>query len=168
MSKNFLSPFNKDDIIGVMSTMSTKGAFSLKNVVIHKIVTFIFTEEQLKSYWEKKKSEIPFNALTNEQYMKLAEEMLEHSSHSQLQQHLMDGGWRSKEEKEGFVIAEDDSREHIHAEIIDTSVPGQASTKLFIDRLAGYSCPHCQFAFYTKQLDNVSPLLCPSCGKTIQ
>ncbi|MBA2875603.1 hypothetical protein [Thermaerobacillus caldiproteolyticus] len=55
----------------------------MRNVVIHKIVTFIFTEEQLKAYWKNKKTDLPFTSLTNEQYMKLAEEILHHSSHSQ-------------------------------------------------------------------------------------
>jgi hypothetical protein len=30
----------------------------MKNVVIHKIVTFTFTEEQLKAYWDKQKLHI--------------------------------------------------------------------------------------------------------------
>ncbi|WP_027410104.1 hypothetical protein [Anoxybacteroides tepidamans] len=140
----------------------------MKNVVIHKIVTFIFTEEQLKSYWEKKKTGLPFATLTNEQYMKLAEEMLEYSSHSQLQQHLMDGGWRSKEETEGLVVAEDDSREDVHVEIVDTSIAKRPTNKLFIDRLTEFRCPQCQFTFYTRELENRSHLLCPSCRNTIQ
>ncbi|ANB57648.1 hypothetical protein GFC29_2203 [Anoxybacillus sp. B7M1] len=140
----------------------------MKNVVIHKIVTLIFTEEQLKAYWEKKKTGVPFVSLTNEQYMKLAEEMLQHSSHSQLQQHLIDQGWRTKEEAEGLVVAEDDSREAIHVEMVDTSIPQRPSHKLFIDRLTEVQCSNCQFMFYTRDIENSSPLLCPSCGQTIQ
>ncbi|GGJ78472.1 hypothetical protein GGR02_003245 [Anoxybacillus voinovskiensis] len=140
----------------------------MKNVIIHKIVTFIFTEEQLKAFWEKKKTGIPFSSLTNEQYMKLAEEMLAHSSHSQLQQHLVDGGWRTKEETEGLVLAEDDSREHIHVEIVDTTVPQRPSNKLFIDRLTEFTCTNCQFSFYVRGLQTPSHIHCPSCGTTIQ
>lgn len=140
----------------------------MKNVVIHKIVTFIFTEEQLKAFWEKKKTGVPFTSLTNEQYMKLAEEMLQHSSHSQLQQHLIDGGWRTKEDMKGLVLAEDDSREHIHVEIVDTSIPQRPSNKLFIDRLTEFTCQDCQFSFYVRGLQTLPSMLCPSCGKTIQ
>ncbi|MBB5324400.1 hypothetical protein HNQ34_001493 [Anoxybacillus tepidamans] len=140
----------------------------MKNVIIHKIVTFVFTEEQLKAFWEKKKTGVPFASLTNEQYMKLAEEMLQHSSHSQLQQHLIGQGWRIKEDAEGLVIAEDDSRENIHVEIVDTTIPQRASNKLFIDRLTEFTCPDCQFAFYIRGLQNPPQLHCPSCSKTIQ
>jgi hypothetical protein len=139
----------------------------LKNVIIHKIMTFIFTEEQLKAYWEKKKTNVPFASLTNEQYMKLAEEMLHHSSHSQLQQHLIDQGWRTKEEAEGLVLAEDDSREDIHIEIVDTSVPQRTSNKLFIDRLTEFTCSHCHFSFYIRELNKLSQPLCPACGNSI-
>ncbi|ANB59852.1 hypothetical protein [Anoxybacteroides amylolyticum] len=140
----------------------------MKNVVIHKIVTFICTEEQLKAFWEKRKTGVPFASLTNEQYMKLAEEMLSHASHSQLQQHLIDSGWRSKEDAEGLVLAEDDTREHIHVEIVDTSVPKRPSNKLFIDRLTEFTCASCQFSFYIKELKAPASINCPSCGTTIQ
>jgi hypothetical protein len=139
----------------------------LKNVVIHKIVTFIFTEDQLRGYWNKQKQAVDFDfdSLTNKQLMKLAEDMLHHSSHSQLEQHILDHGWRTKDEKEGIVLEEDDSRDDIHIEVVDTSIPGRTSRKLFIDRLTEFTCDHCQFSFYLKELHkDGNKLNCPSCG----
>jgi hypothetical protein len=137
----------------------------MKNVVIHKIVTFIFTEEQLKAYWDKQKSHIPFASLTNEQYMELAEDMLNHSSHSQLEQHLIDKGWRTEEEANGLVLAEDESREDIHIEIVDTSVPAESLRNLFIDRGTEIQCPHCSFSFYLRNAHPPrSDWTCPACG----
>lgn len=139
----------------------------MKNVVVHKIVTFIFTEEQLKAYWNKQNPHIPFASLTNEQYMKLAEDMLNHSSHSQLRQHLIGEGWRTEEETHGLVLAEDESRADIHVEIIDTSVPAEPSQKLFIDRVTEINCPYCSFSFYLRNHQERPSWTCPSCGNTI-
>ncbi|RAK18676.1 hypothetical protein B0I26_10997 [Anoxybacillus vitaminiphilus] len=137
----------------------------MKNVIIHKIVTFIFTEEQLRGYWNKQKPAVNFDSLTNKQLMKLAEDMLHHSSHSQLEQHILDHGWRTKDEKEGLVLEEDESREDIHVEVVDTSIPGRTSHKLFIDRLTELTCDSCQFSFYLRELHtDGTKLSCPSCG----
>jgi hypothetical protein len=137
---------------------------ALKNVVIHKIVTFIFTEEQLKAYWDRQNLHIPFTSLTNEQYMKLAEDMLHHSSHSQLKQHLIGEGWRTEDEANGLVLAEDESRDNIHVEIVDTSVPAEPTKKLFIDRVTEIQCPHCLFSFYLRDAHPPrSGWTCPAC-----
>jgi hypothetical protein len=58
----------------------------------------------------------------------------------------------TKNEKEGLVLEEDDSREDIHVEVVDTSIPSRASSKLFIDRLIEFTCDHRQFSFYLKEL----------------
>lgn len=140
----------------------------MKNVIIHKIVKFIFTEDQLRAYWDRQQSAVDFNSLTHEQLMKVAEDLLNHSSHSQLEQHILDHGWRTKDETEGFVLAEDDSREDIHVEVVDTSVPKRASSKLFIDRLTEFTCTKCQFKFYLRQLNRENEKLnCPSCGSQV-
>jgi len=136
----------------------------LKNVIIHKVITFVFTEAQLRGYWNEQKQKIPFESLTNEQLMALAEDMLENSSHSQLEQHILDHGWRVKEETEGEVLAEDDSREHVHVEVIDTTKQGSPSTKLFIDRLSQIECSQCAFSFYVRNVNaDTTTLKCPSC-----
>jgi len=139
----------------------------VKNVVIHKVVTFIFTEEQLKAYWERKKVNVPFSSLTDEQYMQLAEEMLSQTSHSQLQQHLIGQGWRTEEEATGLVLAEDDSRVHMHVEIVDTSIPANPLQPLFIDRVTEIICPHCSFSFYLRHDVKRPSWMCPSCGNSI-
>ncbi|EZP75451.1 hypothetical protein H839_15162 [Parageobacillus genomosp. 1] len=137
----------------------------MKNVVIHKIVTFIFTEEQLKAYWDRQNPHIPFASLTNEQYMKLAEDMLHHSSHSQLKQHLIGAGWCTEDEANGLVLAEDESRYDIHVEIVDTSVPAEPTKKLFIDHVTEIQCPHCSFSFYLRDTHPTrSDWTCPACG----
>jgi Zn finger protein HypA/HybF involved in hydrogenase expression len=139
----------------------------LKNVIIHKVVTFVFTEEQLRGYWNRQKQQIPFESLTYEQLMTLAETMLQNSSHSQLEQHILNHGWRTKEETEGFVLAEDESREDIHIEVIDTEKTGQKSTKLFIDRLLQIQCQNCSFSFYIRNVNvDTSHLKCPNCSST--
>jgi DNA-directed RNA polymerase subunit RPC12/RpoP len=128
-------------------------------------MTFIFTEDQLRGYWNKQQSAVDFESLTHQQLMKLAEDMLHHSSHSQLEQHILNHGWRTKDETEGLVLAEDDSREDIHVEIVDTDVPGLASNKLFIDRLTEFTCDQCHFSFYLRELNKENQQLnCPSCG----
>ncbi|WP_031407419.1 hypothetical protein [Geobacillus vulcani] len=137
----------------------------MKNVVIHQIVTLIFTEDQLRAYWQKQESSVPFEDLTDAQYMKLAEDMLAHSSHSQLEQHLIGRGWRTKEETEGKVITEDESRETIHVEIIDTDAPAEPSRPMLMDRMREIACPHCSFAFYVHNATSQRcDWTCPACG----
>ncbi|MFC0299144.1 hypothetical protein [Geobacillus jurassicus] len=137
----------------------------MKNVVIHQIVTFIFTEDQLRAYWEKQRGATPFGRLDDREYMKLAEDMLQHSSHSQLEQHVLGGRWRIKEEAEGNVIAEDESRGDRHVEIIDTDAPAEPRRRMLIDRMREIECPHCTFAFYVRRaVDGRRDWTCPSCG----
>ncbi|KPC98034.1 hypothetical protein ABEV40_05340 [Geobacillus thermocatenulatus] len=137
----------------------------MKNVVIHQIVTLIFTEDQLRAYWQKQESTIPFAALTDAQYMKLAEDMLAHSSHSQLEQHLIGRGWRTKEEAEGAILAEDESRDDIHVEIIDTDASAEPRRRMLIDRVREIPCPHCSFTFYVREASSERrDWTCPACG----
>ncbi len=141
----------------------------MKNVVIHKVITFVFTEAQLRGYWNEKKQKIPFESLTNEQLMALAEDMLANSSHSQLEQHILNHGWRVKEETEGQVLAEDDSRDHMHVEVIDTTKQGSPSTKLVIDRLSPIECANCGFSFYIRNVNaDTTHLTCPSCSQPLK
>ncbi|MED4924541.1 hypothetical protein P9743_10175 [Anoxybacillus geothermalis] len=137
----------------------------MKNVVIHQIVTFIFTEDQLRAYWQKQEPTVPFADLTDAQYMKLAEDMLAHSSHSQLDQHVLGRGWRTKEEAEGTVVAEDESRGHIHVEIIETDGPAEPTQRMLIDRVREIACPRCSFAFYVHDAASARrDWTCPACG----
>ncbi|MGG3893895.1 hypothetical protein [Geobacillus stearothermophilus] len=137
----------------------------MKNVVIHQIVTWIFTEDQLRAYWKKKGETVSFAALTDAQYMKLAEDMLAHSSHSQLEQHLLGGRWRTKEEAEGAVLAEDESRDDRHVEVIDTDDPAEPKRRMLIDRVREIPCPHCSFTFYVREASSERrDWTCPACG----
>ncbi|AMQ21575.1 hypothetical protein QWV57_14950 [Geobacillus zalihae] len=137
----------------------------MKNVVIHQIVTWIFTEDQLRAYWKKQKKNLPFSGLTDRQYMKLAEDMLEHSSHSQLEQHLLGGRWRTKEEAEGAILAEDESRDDRHVEVIDTDAPAEPKRRMLIDRVREIPCPHCSFTFYVREASSERrDWTCPACG----
>ncbi|BBW97381.1 hypothetical protein ACPVTF_03415 [Geobacillus icigianus] len=137
----------------------------MKNVVIHQIVTYIFTEEQLRAYWEGQASVLPFDELTPKQYMELAEDMLEHSSSSQLKQHVLGGGWRTEEDARGKVIAEDESRETIHVEIVDTDAAAEPSRRMLIDRVREIACPHCSFTFYVRDaIGESGDWTCPSCA----
>jgi hypothetical protein len=71
--------------------------------------------------------------------------------------------------KKGLVLEEDGSQEDIHVEVVDTSIPGRTSNKLFIDRLTGFTYDHCQFSFYLKELHkNRNKLNCPACGGPVK
>lgn len=140
----------------------------MKNVVIHKMVKYVFTEGQLKSYWVKHDNDIEFSSLTDEQLIKLAKKMFENTSHSQLEQHIVGHDWRTEDETEGQLLAEDDSEKDVHIEVIDTSVPGAKSKKLLIDRLLKVDCKDCSFSFYVRDLDvDASTLKCPKCNGTV-
>lgn len=137
----------------------------MKNVVIHKIVKFIFTEQQLKSYWESLGDDLAFDSLTPEQLMNLAQKMLKNASHSQLEQHTLDGVWRTEDEATGRLIAEDDSQKDVHIELIEASEEGKKSETLLIDRLMRLYCTNCNFRFFLRDLDtDISSLKCPKCG----
>lgn len=140
----------------------------MKNVVIHKIVKFIFTEDQLKSYWKKLGEDLDFSSLSNEQLISLAKKMFENASHSQLEQHVSEGVWRTKDDETGKLLAEDDSKEDVHIELIDTSESGGPSQKVIIDRFMKIDCPSCSFTFYVQNLEtDPATLSCPKCNRKI-
>lgn len=140
----------------------------MNNVVLHKIVKFIFTENQLKGYWKKLGEDLDYSSLTNEQIISLAKKMFENASHSQLEQHIAEGVWRTKEEETGKLLAEDDSQEDVHIELVDTSqIPG-STQKVIIDRFLKMDCPSCSFTFYIQNLDtDPTTLCCPKCKSNV-
>lgn len=140
----------------------------MKNVVINKIARFVFTEAQLRGYWKSLGGDLDFDSLTNDQLMKLADKMFSESSHSQLEQHILGRGWRTQEDIEGKMVAEDDSETDRHIEVIDTSVDGSA-TQILIDRVLLVQCKACQFDFYLDEIDmDVSKVKCPSCQGEVE
>ncbi|NDI34010.1 hypothetical protein [Chengkuizengella sediminis] len=137
----------------------------MKNVVIHKVVKLVFTEDHLKGYWNKQNSDLAFDSLTNEQLVSLAKKMMKNTSHSMLEQHIVGSDWRTEEETKGKLLEEDDSVNDEHIEVIETSVPGSKSKKLLIDRLLKVDCKQCEFSFFVSDLNaDTSKLTCPSCG----
>ncbi|MFC3886717.1 hypothetical protein ACFOU2_25735 [Bacillus songklensis] len=140
----------------------------MKNVVIHKIAKYVFTEDQLKGYWKRLGEDLSFSSLSNEQLISLAKKMLDQASHSQLEQHIAGGQWRTVEEEKGQLIAEDDSEKDVHAELIDTSKSGISSEKVLIDRFLKLQCTSCSFAFYVQDLETDSAALsCPKCESEV-
>lgn len=140
----------------------------MKNVVIHKIVRFIFTEQQLKSYWESLGDDLDFDSLTSKQLMDLAQKMLENASHTQLEQHTLGGVWRTEDEASGRLIAEDDSQKDVHIEVIESAEEGKKSETLLVDRLMRLYCKDCNFKFFLRDLDtDISTLKCPKCGGNV-
>lgn len=140
----------------------------MKNVVIHKIVKYIFTENQLKGYWKRLGEDLDFASLSNEQLILLAKKLLEETSHSQLEQHLSGGTWRSEDEALGKLLAEDDSENDVHIELIDTALSGVSSEKILIDRFLKLQCSSCSFTFYVEDLEAVPDALrCPKCQSKV-
>lgn len=140
----------------------------MKNVVINKIARFVFTEGQLRAYWKSLGGDLEFDSLTYEQLMKLADKMLAESSHSQLEQHIIGRGWRTKEDIEGKMVAEDDSEIDRHIEVIDTNEDGPVS-QILIDRVLLVQCKACQFDFYVDDIDiDVSKVKCPTCQGEVE
>ena len=136
----------------------------MKNVVIHKIVKYIFTEDQLKGYWKRLGEDLSFSSLSNEQLIALAKKLLEETSHSQLEQHIAGGNWRSEDEAAGKLLAEDDSEKDVHIELIDTSQSGVSSEKVLIDRFLKLQCSPCAFTFYVEDVTtDPNGLQCPKC-----
>ncbi|HWO98399.1 MAG TPA: hypothetical protein VNM45_19120 [Bacillus sp. (in: firmicutes)] len=136
----------------------------MRNVVIHKIVKYIFTENQLRGYWKKLGEDLDFSSLSNEQLIALAKKLLDETSHSQLEQHIAGGNWRSEDEALGKLLVEDDSEIDVHIELIDTSLSGVASEKVLIDRFLKLQCPSCSFTFYVEDLEmDPDGLQCPKC-----
>lgn len=140
----------------------------MKNVVIHKVVKLIFTEGQLRGYWDKLGHDLTFESLSEQQLMDLAQKLMNNSSHSQLEEHLLSGQWRTEDEAKGKLLAEDDSKENVHIELIDTDQAGVASEILLMDRLIKLDCAHCHFTYYVQDLNTkIDALKCPSCGSNV-
>ncbi|MDQ0247238.1 putative Zn-ribbon and HTH transcriptional regulator [Bacillus fengqiuensis] len=140
----------------------------MKNVVIHKIVKYIFTEDQLIGYWKRLGEDLDFSSLSNEQLISLAKKLLNETSHSQLEQHIAGGIWRSEEEASGKLLAEDDSEKDVHIELIDTSLSGVSSEKVLIDRFLTLQCSSCSFTFYVEDLKtDTDGLHCPKCQSKV-
>ncbi len=136
----------------------------MKNVLINKIVEIVVTENQLRSFWKKLGEDLEFETLSNEQLMTLAKREIEEASLLELDSHLIDRGWRSRDEIEGKMIAEDNSDPRFHIELIDTAKEGTPS-KILIDRMLELHCENCGFGLYIQDCDiDPSTLKCPKDG----
>ncbi|GGH84862.1 DNA-directed RNA polymerase subunit RPC12/RpoP [Pullulanibacillus pueri] len=141
----------------------------MKNVVINKVVKYIFTEDQLRGLWRRSEHEITYDDLTNEQVIKLAKGIMKKASHSELEEFTIDSQWRLPSDMTGKIIAQDDSDPTEHIEIIDTDLSDMALNDMVIDRLMKVKCSTCDFQFYIDNLEeDVTKLHCPQCeGKVI-
>lgn len=140
----------------------------MKNVVINKIVKFVFTEAQMKSAWKHFKKNRDYNSLSDQEIMDFAKKILETESHSDLEHHTLGSPWRTKEDFEGRMIDEDDSDPNMHVELIETSEEGRPAS-VFIDRMLRIKCKSCGFEFFIEDLDyDVSGLKCPKDGGTVE
>ncbi len=136
----------------------------MKNVLINKIVEIVVTENQLRGFWKKLGNDLEFETLSNEQLMKLAMREIQEASLSELDSHLIDRGWRTRDEIEGKMIAEDNSNPRYHVELIDTDQEGTPS-KILIDRMLELHCDNCGFDLYIQDSDiDPSTLVCPKDG----
>ncbi|HHY72932.1 MAG TPA: hypothetical protein GX497_06850 [Bacillus bacterium] len=136
----------------------------MKNVLINKIVEFVVTENQLRSFWKRLGEDFEFETLSPEQLMKLAKREIDEASLSELDSHLIDRGWRTRDEIEGKMIAEDNSDPRYHIEVIDTTKVGTPS-KILIDRMMQLKCKDCHFDVFIQDLDiDPSTLKCPKDG----
>jgi hypothetical protein len=136
----------------------------MRNVLINKIVEIVVTENQLRSFWKKLGEDLEFESLSNEQLMALAKREIQEASLSELDSHLIDRGWRTRDEIEGKMIAEDNSEPRFHIELIDTTLEGTPS-KILIDRMLELHCEDCGFDLYIQDSDiNPSTLKCPKDG----
>ncbi|HEU5139044.1 MAG TPA: hypothetical protein VFT51_03660 [Bacillales bacterium] len=140
----------------------------MKNVVIHKITKYVFTEGQMKSAWKHSEENLDFASLSENQLMALASNILEQASHSDLEHHTLDSAWRTKRDFEGKMIAENDSDPGQHVELIDTEQEG-TSADVFIDRMLRVKCSECDFEFFIEDLDyDLSTLKCPKDGGAVK
>ncbi|EKN64204.1 hypothetical protein P9E76_05150 [Schinkia azotoformans] len=136
----------------------------MKNVLINKIVEIVVTENQLRSFWKKLGNDLEFETLSNEQLMKLAMREIQEASLTELDSHLIDRGWRTRDEIEGKMIAEDNSNPRFHVELIDTDQEGTPS-KILIDRMLELQCNECGFNFFIQDTDmDANTLNCPKDG----
>ncbi|HET7628385.1 MAG TPA: hypothetical protein VFK44_08350 [Bacillales bacterium] len=136
----------------------------MKNVVINKIVKYVFTEGQMKSKWKSLGEDLAYDSLTEQQLMDFAKSILSRASHSELEHYMLESEWRSEKEAQGKMIAEDDSDPNIHIELIDTSAENN-SADIFIDRMQQLKCEQCGFEFFIEDLDaDLNELHCPKDG----
>lgn len=136
----------------------------MRNVLINKIVEIVVTENQLRGFWKKLGEDLEFETLSNEQLMKLAKREIEEASLLELESHLIDHGWRTKDEIEGKMIAEDNSDPRYHIELIDTTKEGTPS-KILIDRMLQLQCKECGFEMFIQDQDvDAATLTCPKDG----
>lgn len=140
----------------------------MKNVLINKIVQFVVTENQLKSFWKKLGNDLSYDSLSDAQLMDLAKRLIDEASHHELESHLIGHGWRTKDEIEGKMIAEDNTDPRVHIELIDTTKEG-APSKILIDRMIELQCKQCQFEYFIQDLDvDVTTLKCPKDGGEVE
>lgn len=140
----------------------------MKNVLINKIVEIVVTEKQLRSFWKKLGEDLEFETLSNEQLMKLAKREIDEASLTELESHLIDHGWRTRDEIDGKMIAEDNSDPRYHVELIDTAKEGPPS-KILIDRMMQLQCKDCGFNMYIQDIDlDPSTLKCPKDGGEVE
>jgi len=140
----------------------------MRNVLINKIVEIVVTENQLRGFWKKLGEDLEFETLSNEQLMKLAKREIEEASLLELESHLIDHGWRTKDEIEGKMIAEDNSDPRYHIELIDTAKEGTPS-KILIDRMLQLQCKECGFEMFIQDQDvDAATLTCPKDGGKVE
>ncbi|MGV3487405.1 MAG: hypothetical protein ACO1OC_02325 [Tuberibacillus sp.] len=140
----------------------------MKNVIINKIVQYVFTEDQLRGKWLRAKKERPFEDLTSQELMELAKKILAASSHSDLEEYAVGSAWRTKSDVKGKMVGEDDSDPTMHIEIIDTDLKSTQPKDVVIDRLHRLVCLDCGFLFSIEDLDyDITQLKCPCCGGNI-
>ncbi|GGE43317.1 hypothetical protein GCM10011391_22660 [Pullulanibacillus camelliae] len=140
----------------------------MKNVVINKIVKYVFTEDQMKGLWQRLKKEPAYDKLTNEQVIQLAKRIMEKASHSELEEYTVDSAWRLPTDSKGEIIAQDDSNPTEHVELIDTDLPDNSINDMVIDRMMKLYCQTCAFEFYIEDLEaEPKTLHCPKCSGAV-
>ena len=144
---------------------SKKEGDYLKNVIINKIVQYVFTEDQLRGKWLEKKKEPPFEKLNAQHLTDLAKEILAASSPSELEEYSLNSAWRTPADAKGKVICEDDTDSKMHIELIDTDGKNSNPRNVVIDRLHQLACLDCHFRFSIENFDyDLTNLKCPVCG----
>lgn len=140
----------------------------MKNVVVNKMVRYVFTEQQLRGAWKQAGEDLTYESLTPQQLMEFAIRVMENTSHSGMEQHILGRGWRTEDDVDGKMIAEDDTRPDVHIELIDTDQQGEGA-RILLDRVLKVACLPCDFSFYVDNVDqDVSQLKCPQCQGTVK
>lgn len=140
----------------------------MKNVIINKLVKYVFTEGQLKAKWERLGETLDYETLTSTQQMILAKKMLDEASHHELEQNMIGYGWRTEYDITGKMIDDDDTHPSMHIELIDTSKTPEHPNHVIIDRLVTFKCEQCDFQFYIEEsIDDPGQLKCPKDGGAV-